>query len=136
MSVQLHTYVEARLAKWRVWYHSGSSPIPPRVTSWWGPCIINRNVEQPGNSITVKVDIPEAKETDLAVRALPEDLQDAIYEVWTRGGTMGQKARSLGLTRDGLYKRLERAHTELLGLFNDQAAGIRIVPRHRALKIA
>ena len=133
---QLHIYVEGRLARWRVWYHSGKNPKPARVSSWWGPCVINPNVEQPGNTINIRVDTPEAEETDLAVRALPVDLQDAIYEVWTKGGTMEQKARSLRLTRDGLYRRLDRAHTELLGLFNDQAAGIRLTIIHRKLKFA
>ena len=133
---QLHTYVETRLAHWRVWYHSGAKPGPRELISWWGPAIIDRNVEQLGRTIKIRVDPTEAEETDHAVRALPYDLRKAVFEFWTRGGTMEQKARALRCSRVTLYARLDRANTRLLGYFNDQAAGLELPAPDMRLKTA
>lgn len=134
--LQLHTYVESRLHRWRVWLNTGSNPTPKRVISWWGPSVLDRNVEQTGQPHEVTVDVDEAVETDRTVRILPTDLREAVFEVWTKGGTMAQKAKALHITRDGLYKRLDRAYPALLGYFNDQAAGVPLPACEPLLRIA
>lgn len=135
MSVQLHTYVEARLNRWRAWYLAGRRPGPERVISSWGPLILDRNVGGGDAAVKpVKVDPTEAIQTDKAVDALAYDLRCAVHEVYLKGGTVEQKARSLGCHRDTVYDRISRANTKLLGYFNDQAAGISLPAPDRALK--
>jgi DNA-directed RNA polymerase specialized sigma24 family protein len=97
------------------------------VESWWGPIILEGNVEQTGGFKELEFDPSECTETDRAVQALrciSLDLHAAIIEMYIRGGTGEQKAKALHCTRQTLYNRLDRAYGELLGLFNDQAAGI------------
>ena len=131
--MQLHTYVEARLNRWRVWYHLGRRPGPERVISSWGPCILDRNVGQHGKA-SAKVDPGESLETDRAVDALVFELRAAVHEVYLKGGTMEQHARALGCHRDTVYDRLARANCKLLGYLNDMAAGIPLPLRDRSLK--
>lgn len=132
MSMQLHTYVEARLNRWSIWFHSGSRPGPRKVISWWGPMVLDRNVAQHRTSVIV--DPTEAQETDRAVHALAAELRAAVIEVYTRGGTMEQKARALRCCRDTVYVRLQRANVKLLGYFNDQAAGVQLPVRDELQK--
>lgn len=121
--MQLHTYVESRLVRWAYWVQMGARPGPQRVVSWWGPCILDRNVAQPMRR-TLKIDPTETEETELAVRALAVELRDAIIEMWTMGGTSDEKAKRLRCDRVTLWRRVNRANAKLLGYFNDQAAGI------------
>lgn len=134
MSIQLHTYVEGRLNRWRVWYLSDRRPGPDRVISSWGPLILNRNVADPTRERPVKVDPTETMETDKAIDALVYELRAAVHEVYLQGGTMEQKARALGCHRDTVYERLNRANHKLLGYFNDIAAGIDLPRRDQRLK--
>lgn len=120
-------YVEARLGRWTVWYRWGTRPGPRPVISWYGPMVLDPNVQQPDRRITVcPVDISEAEQTDAAVRALdPVYLRETIFQVYLRGGTIEQKCGALGLrSRQALYNRLDSAYIKLLGYFNDQAADI------------
>ena len=136
IGLQLHTYVETRLARWRTWLNAGSRPGPRRVKSWWGPSLLDPHIGQSGRVVGPKVDPTEAEETDRAVRALPYELRKAVLEVWTRGGTLTQKANALHCDRRTLYRRLERANTTLLGYFNDQAAGLALPAPDLRLKLA
>lgn len=121
----LHTYVEMRLNRWAAWYHAGERPGPCRIESWWGPMILNRSVAQTGRvPVRVSFDPVEAELTDRCVRALPGELRLVVFEVYTRGGTMEQKARTLGCCRDTVYERVSRANVKLLGFFNDVEAGV------------
>lgn len=130
---QLHTYVEARLGRWSRWYHWGSRPGPRPVVSWYEQMVMAPNVQGrgPQGSSECPVDEHEASETDQAVRALPEDLRGVVFELYLKGGTVEQKARALGVSRPNFYYRLERAYIRLLGLFNDQAAGIALPQPNR-----
>lgn len=98
--------------------------------SWWGPIILEGNVEQGGKGIKeLEFEVTECLETDEAVRALrliAPDLYQAVIESYLRGGTGEQKAKHLHCSRQTLYNRLDRAYGELLGLFNDLAAGIKL----------
>lgn len=131
--MQLHTYVEARLNRWCLWYLAGARPGPERVRSWWGPMVLDRNVKRELRA-EPKVDPTEAIETDKAVDALVFELRAAVHEVYLRGGTMDQHARSLGCTRVTVYARLSRANVKLLGYFNDMAADIPFPVRDRLRK--
>jgi hypothetical protein len=127
--MQLHTYVEARLGRWYLWHRWGPYPGPKSVISWWGPMIIEPNVEQIGRpSTTCPVDIDEAEETQRSVMALlavDDDLYKVIVQAYLRGGTIEQKIRALGCkSNKTYYNRLERAYVKLLGFFNDAGAGV------------
>ena len=124
MSMQLQTYVDGRLTRWAAWYHAGAKPGPRAVRSWWGPMVLDRNVEQTDRRRTVSIDPSEAELTNRCVFALPRDLLAVVIEVYTKGGTMEQKARALGCCRDTVYVRINRAQIKLLGYFNDVEAGI------------
>jgi hypothetical protein len=137
MSVQLHTYCEARLGRWKLWNDWGSDGKPKAVCSWYGPMVIDPNVEQIGRPTSVcPVDVTEAEETNRCIMALEPDLRDTIFQVYLYGGTVAQQARALGLRRrQSVYERLERAYRHLLGYFNDAAAGVALPatkPRIRA----
>ncbi len=122
--MRIHTYVEGRLLRWSAWVNMTKALGPRRVVSWWGPMVMNPNVEQIPVGRQVTVDAEEAEETELAVRALPRELRDAVTESWTRAGTMEQHALALHCSRVTLYARLERANVQLLGFMNDLAAGV------------
>ncbi len=134
--LSLHTYVEARLGRWVRWYHWGARPGPKPVTSWYGPMIIDRNVEQLGRrSTSCEVDIDEAEETNTAVNHLPHELRDTIHETYLRGGTVKQKCRALGLKRrESYYARLTRAYNTLLGYLNDLSVGVPLPPIQPSVK--
>lgn len=127
--IQLHTYVEARLGRWQLWYRWGKNPGPSPVESWYGPIVLNPNVQQSGrHDSACPVDVSEAEETQRCVMALgvecPE-LKDTVFEAYLRGGTVEQKIATLGLkSRQSYYDRLDRAYVKLLGHFNDAASGI------------
>ena len=120
-----HSYVEGRLLRWSYWFHAGRRPGPERVISWWGPLVLNGNVEQIGKLPQVRVDPTEAEETDAAVRKLPQQLRSVVEEHWIRRGTVLQKCRALHVSRAIFYSRLDRAYNELLGLMNDALAAKR-----------
>lgn len=122
---QLHTYVEARLGRWAVWYRWGARPGPRPVRSWFG-AILDHNVEQIGGvSTSCPVDINEALETNRAVMALSGELREAVFEGYLKGGSVEQKCRALGLrSRQSYYDRLNRAYGLVLGYLNDLAAGV------------
>lgn len=123
--MQLHTYVEGRLGRWSYWVTTSlTRGGPRRVTSWWGPMVLDRNVEQIGRRRTLRIDPTEAEETELAVRALPCELRDAVIQAWTKGGTNDQKAKACGCCRETFWRRLQRANVKLLGYMNDIAADI------------
>jgi hypothetical protein len=124
--VALHTYVEARLGRWRLWYHWGQSPYPPRLASWYHKMLTEPNVEQIGRpDPSCPVDVEEAEQTHAAVMALDHDLRATVFEAYLKGGTVEQKIKALGVrSRQTYYDRLERAYIKLLGFFNDQAAAV------------
>lgn len=134
--VSLHTYVIFRCDRWGTymrWLNKVSlgQLKPQYVKSWWGPMILDRNVEriaivrEPGPE---GVDEREAIETGTCVIALEEDLRDALIEVHVNRGTWQQQCQALGgIDRTTLWRRKERAYAELLGLFNDVAAGLSVL---------
>lgn len=124
---QLHTYVEARLGRWRLWYHWGSRPGPRPVVSWYETIVLAPNVQgRGGDQSACPVDEQEADATNAAVIALPEKYRLAVFEAYLEGGTVEQQAKSLRCSKQTYYNRLEFAYTLLLSYFNDIEAGVRL----------
>lgn len=106
-------------------------PRPAPVASWWHKLVTARNVQQV-DAVSVNrgecpVDIEEARETQACVVALPEHLRRTMVEEYLVRGTQEQKADALGIEPKAFRARRDRAHHELLGLFNDAAAGLPLV---------
>lgn len=127
----LQTYVISRLCRWATYVRwlsrGGVDPRPAHLRSWWGKLVSARNPRpegEPAVSDVCPVDVVEARETRVAIDALPEHLRETVIEEYLIGGTAKQKADALGVDERTLRRRRDQAHTLLLGLFNDIAAGL------------
>jgi hypothetical protein len=129
-SVMPLTYVMGRCARWGTyvrWLHrSGVASVEPRrVASWWGPIVLDGNIEQ---IMMVRepspVNIPEATETGNCIMALPSHLRDTVVEEYAVRGKQYEKAESLRIDVDTLRHRLNVAYPLLLELFNLAAASL------------
>lgn len=123
--MQLNTYVDGRLNRWGAWYHAQARPGPKAVRSQMAGILAKAG----DGEIRARVvfDNSEALETDAAVyrlRDIERGLFDAVIEYWIKSGTVEQKARALGIQPRAFYYRLDRAKLQLLGIFNDIAAGL------------
>jgi hypothetical protein len=142
-----HTYVMMRLNRWAVyciWRESllVSSPKPKHVRSWWGLILSNR-VHDPDRlpAQVVRpcpVDVVEAEETDRCVQSLPGRLRCVIILDYLTNMTKKQRVSAMKPSGcpQTYYNRLEWAHYELLGLFNDTGAGIELRPVVSARSVA
>jgi hypothetical protein len=104
-----------------------ADPRPADMRSWWGPIVMDGNVEQSGfDSLRdiCPVDIIEADETRRCILALPNHLRDTIIQEYVVCGKQAQKARALGIHVRTYRHRLNVAHTLLLDLFNAVAADL------------
>lgn len=132
MSVQLHTYAQARCARWAVfclWRADLLTPSssPMKVKSWWRLWLANVRTQRATHVARrdpCPVDEVEAGVTELCIMQLPEKLRRAIAACFLSGGTADDKAVELGCDRATYFRRLRRAYAELLGLFNDHEAGV------------
>lgn len=123
--VQLHTYVEARLGRWRLWYHWGARPGPRRVVSWYEVIVLAPNVQgRGGDQSACPVDEQEAAATHKAVMALPEKYRLTVFEAYLKGGTVAQQAAALSCCVKTYYNRLAFSYTLLLDYFNCIEAGV------------
>lgn len=133
-------YVIMRLNRWSIyciWKEDllVRSPYPRRVTSWLGRIISghfnnDREGTQPPKIIRkpCPVDWIEAEETDRCVKGLPDYLRCVVVLQYLTNMEHEEKAAAMqppGAFKT-FYRRLERAHYELLGLMNDAAAGIEL----------
>lgn len=103
------------------------NPKPADVISWWGPIVMNGNVEQTGlESIRdiCPVDIVEAEETRRCIIALPQHLFETVIQEYVVCGKQAQKAHALDIDVSTFRRRLTVAHAVLLDLFNAAAAGL------------
>ncbi len=127
--MNLHTYAEARCGRWSMWYQWGQRPGPRRVVAALGQ-MIDRLKQRAGFvETTCPVDITESEETQRAVMALDPELRDVVFEAYTKGGTIEQKMKALGIgSKRTYYKRLERAYVQLLGFWNDIECGVPLPP--------
>lgn len=142
IGVRIETYVTMRLQRWGIYQrwlaHGGTDPRPARVRSWYGPMILDRLRQVSGKrrmpspyADACPVEIDEARETQRCVRALDAvypalsapSIGEVLAECYVWGGTTEQKLSALRCCRDTYYRRLDLAHQELLGLFNDAASG-------------
>lgn len=133
MSVQqLHTYVQARCARWAVfclWRADLLTPSssPMKLKSWWRLWLTNVRTERApvvARREPCLVDEIEGGVTEICVMHLPEKLRNAIVICYLSGGTAAEKANELGCDRATYFRRLDRAYAELLGLFNDHEASL------------
>lgn len=129
-----HFYVIQRCNRWgtyALWHrNTGMRETKPKpMRSWWGPIVLDGNVEQLGRDArdVCPVDIAEALETGKCVLALPPHLRLAVTAEHTHSGTQEQKAQALGISRTTYWRRCQEAYTLLLGIMNDVAAQAPII---------
>lgn len=131
------SYMEARLGRWGMykrWHERTHSPAGRPLAnfgigSWWGDLILDPKVQGPGRVPTppdapCPVDIEEARDTDRCVAVLPEKWRSVILQTYIKPGTVEQRLAYLGCSRWSYYTWLYQAYDQLLGYFNDVAAGI------------
>lgn len=129
---EFQDHVVRRLTRWGLtkrWLTrvGVSNPKPANPISWWGPCVLDGNVEQIGIESMRDVcpwDLDEARETDLCVNALPGHLSSTVIEEYMHTGERAHKAWRLGIEERAMRLRLSQAHVLLLELFNCAAAGL------------
>lgn len=132
MSVQLHSYAQARCARWAIfclWRADLLTPSssPMKVKSWWRLWLANVRTQRAAPVMRrdpCPVDEIEAGITELCILQLPEKLRRAVAACYLSGGTADAKAAQLDCDRATYFRRLTRAYAELLGLFNDHEAGV------------
>lgn len=87
-----------RLKEWGQWASGGEPSLGSMFKIWLGS-----NVSKEGEMP------PHIQEVDLIVcRAEPKD-RGVIIQFYTRGGTLSDKARVIGIARQTFKDRLERA---------------------------
>lgn len=134
------TYVIYRLTRWgfaKRWLTrvGVKNPKPSGMNSWWGPIVLDGNVEQIGLESMHDVcpwNLDEMRETDLCVNALPGHLSAAVAEEYLKTGDRETKAARLGLDPSAMRRRLRIAYPLLLDLFNAAAAGLPLDVDYRA----
>ena len=70
----------------------------------------------------------ELIDVDKAVCLLIPERRDVVMQSYTQGGTKEQKARRCGISVRTYDLRLDMAHKDVLGLLNDLAAGVKLIP--------
>jgi hypothetical protein len=133
------TYVIYRLTRWGLtkrWLSRAGvkNPKPAEMNSWWGPIVLDGNVEQTGIESMRDVcpwNLDEARETDVCVNALPGHLSAAIEEEYLKSGDRELKSARLGIDPSTMRRRLSAAHVLLLDLFNASAASLPLQVNYR-----
>jgi DNA-directed RNA polymerase specialized sigma24 family protein len=115
----VYTFVMDRLRVWAIWrirrdegglgYPRKSAFAKTEGSSFWTPEMDSASVEM-----------------DQCVCALPPALRQVVMLEYTRTGTQQQKANECGCCLRTYTNRLGAAYQALLGLMNDQAAGIKL----------
>lgn len=139
-NVAFQTYVILRCNRWGLtmrWITrlGVTDPRPFPVSSWWGPIVLDGNVEQLGIDSVRDVcpwNPQEAEETLKCVEALPEYLRDTLVEQYVKRGTQAEKAARLGIEPRAFRRRLSIAHGYLLDLFQAAAVGLPLEIDYRA----
>lgn len=129
-----HLYCILRCNRWGVYVrwsqrNVARNPKPAEMRSWWGPIVLDGNVEQdrpPSAYSLCPVDVAEALETQACIDKLPKHLKRAMIQEHVLQGTQRQKANALEIDRTSFWRRCERAYQLLLGMFNDAGAGLPI----------
>ena len=124
-------YINKRLNDWARWRLSDRATIRHMLgaKSCW-PQMLQDDAEgkMERHGTIVPINDLECCEMDKAVLALPAELQFILEEFYYRTNTTEGVAKRCGISRATLHRRIDQAHQRLLGLLNDQAAGIRIAP--------
>lgn len=135
----LQTYVIFRCTRWGLtmrWLQRAgvTNPVPRDMTSWWGPIVLDGNVEQVGIESVRDVcpwNLEEAQETQRCVNALPGHLWSTVTEEYVKIGNRELKAARLGIDARTRRRRLNTAHALLLDLFNAAGAGLPLETNYR-----
>lgn len=115
MGLRRDTRIQARLDNWAVWVCSGggggggaSHPLA-RLMDWGAGKRVSASGDG-GYSATVPMDEIECSLTDVAIKALPAELRQAVH-AWhgAREGTLDSIAAGLGVVRGTLHRRLCQA---------------------------
>jgi hypothetical protein len=111
-------YIDKRLQQWAIWRISGKV-LPVIARSSWQAL----SGQSEARAMVPTNDI-ECKDIDTCVCALEPDLKLTVLEAYTRVGTVETAAKRCGITPRTLFRRLDKAHYQILGWLNDLAAGI------------
>ncbi len=127
-------YINKRLNDWARWKLSDRATVRHMLgaKSCWprmlGEAESTETVRQHGTLVPLN-DL-ECCQTDKAICALPDELRDTVIEFYTRrAGTVETIAKRLGISRATLFRRIDQAHSHILGSLNDLAAGMALATR-------
>lgn len=129
-----HTYVEARLGRWGLYQRwlrrGGSHPGPRPVISWYGPMVLDPHVQERGKGAAIvpmsacPVDLDEARETTRCIAILKREQRKIIVELYVWSARPVDVIKAVGCSKQTFYNRLYAGYADLLGYFNDVAAGV------------
>lgn len=133
-ALQLHTYVEARLGRWGLYQrwlnYCNVTEAPYRVDSCFGMILDGHVQNASGGRAPMlvpqcPVEPQESQETTRCVAVLREERREIISELYVWGSRPVDIIKAIGCgSRQTYYNQLYGAYAELLGYFNDVAAGV------------
>lgn len=119
-------YINKLLNDWARWKISDRATIRHMLgaKSCWPQMLKDDDPDQKyeKHGTLVPLNDLECCHMDKAVCALPDDLQAAVIEYYTRIGTADSTAKRLGVSKFTLFARIGRAHWHIMGTLNDLAA--------------
>ena len=117
-------YINTQLNQWAIWLRSGRTRLGYPSQSAF--------VSVMGGAAGPQVSLPddEALSMSKAVNALEPRLKETVvcFYVHMSSCTANELARHLNVSRDTVYERINRAHVQIMGYLNDDAAGIPVEP--------
>ena len=110
-------HVHDRLQRWAAWVIGGR-----RVSGLgYSRCTLSREVA--GGRIDTTPDVEQdCCDTDQAVKELDPKLSEAVQVFYLSRGSVAQKARDVGCSRDTLYERVKSAQARVDDLCSQYAA--------------
>lgn len=100
--------IERRLLNWARWKEGDGSP------SLGGRSVFNgESIRGMYREAIVPTSDVEASQTDLAVRSLLPELQQALEIVYLRIGTMEKASAQAGVPAATIYRRVDQAHARI-----------------------
>jgi hypothetical protein len=119
-------YINNRCSEWARWWLSGGSRLSV-VSSIYRLKPGEYNPEGAAPEAVIPINDMDACKTDQAIAALRRVspvLGDTLMAFYLRTAAPAFVAQDLGVSERALYKRIERAHQQILGYLNDIEAGV------------